>query len=77
MYPEKLLESAVDIAWTPEAWTRQTQHNYVLQFYPDKATPDNLGRDGCFQFLVEGDIPPVALREADRLFRPAPQPRVL
>ena len=72
VYPGKLSESAVDIVWTPEAWTRQTQHNYVLQFYPDKATPDNLGPDGCFRFLVDGDIPPVALREADRYFRAGP-----
>ena len=77
VYPGKLSESAVDIVWTPEAWTRQTQHNYVLQFYPDKDTPDNLGPDSCFRFLFDGDIPPVALRKADGHFRAGPPPRAL
>ena len=70
VYPGKLSEVAVDIVWTPEAWTRQTQHNHVLQFYHDKATTDNLGADGCFKFLVDGDIPPEALRKAALHFRP-------
>lgn len=68
VYAGKLSEVAEDIEWTPEAWPRRRQHDYVLQYYPDEATPNNLGADGCFQFLVDGEIPPLALRRADQHF---------
>jgi len=44
---------ATGIIWEGEEWTRAKQHEYVLQAFSDRATPEHVLQDGFFNFLVE------------------------
>jgi hypothetical protein len=56
---------ATGITWTREEWTREKQHECILQAFPDEATSEHVSRDdGFFIFLVEGENPQQAMNRA-------------
>ena len=59
---------ATGITWTREEWTREKQHEYILQYFPNDATPPHVAEDGFFTFLVEGENPTDARHRANEYF---------
>jgi hypothetical protein len=62
---------ATGISWIREEWTREKLHEYVLNFFPDNATPAHIAQDGFFTFLVEGENPMQARDRANAYFNAA------
>lgn len=61
-------KTAIGITWIPEAWPRFKQQEHLRQFFAEKEITENLGADGCFTFLVDGECPQKAFERASEYF---------